>query len=179
MAVYCVKPPVALAVLGTPTRLLSLPPLAVMLARARSATGSLRVKVMVAVSPLVSLVLSLVMAMVGGTVSMVLVDKVTVLLTSAPSAFWLPVASLNLALATEMTPLAVLLTAGVKVAVKTLPEPLKLVSVPPLKAMSARVKSVLASLRVKVMVALWPVSSCALSLVMAMVGPLVSALVVS
>ena len=57
-----------------------------------------------------------------------------------------------------------------------MPEPLKLLSVPPVTAMSLRSKSVLSSLRVKVMVALSPACKAALSLVMAMVGAVVSGL---
>ena len=67
-----------------------------------------------AVSPDLRLVLLLLMAIVGTTVSTVIV---TVLFASAPSAFWFPFASVNLPLATETTPAVVLLAVGVNVAV--------------------------------------------------------------
>ena len=51
-----------------------------------------------------------------------------------------------------------------------MPEPLKLLSVPPVTVTSVAVKSVLASDRVKVMVAVSPALRLVLSLVMAMVG---------
>ena len=54
------------------------------------------------------------MAMVGRTVSTV---KMTVLLASEPSELVLPAESENFELATEITPLVVLLAVGVKVAV--------------------------------------------------------------
>ena len=54
------------------------------------------------------------MAMVGCRVS---TEKVSVLLASEPSVLKLPAESENLELETEITPLAVLLVAGVKVAV--------------------------------------------------------------
>ena len=55
------------------------------------------------------------------------------------------------------------------------PLPLMLDRVPPVTRMSACVKSVLASLSVKVMAAVCPVASVDLSAVMAMVGAVVSA----
>ena len=68
----------------------------------------------VAVSPAVREFLLVVIAMVGVTVSTVMV---TVLSASAPSVLALPAASVKVLLATEMTPLVVLLAVGVKVAV--------------------------------------------------------------
>ena len=58
-------------------------------------------------------------AIVGGMVSAgtVLIANVTVLFESEPSTLKLPAASENLVLPTLTTPLAVLLAAGVKVAV--------------------------------------------------------------
>ena len=61
-----------------------------------------------------------------------------------------------------------------------MPEPLKLLSVPEVVVMSSGLKSVLSSLRVKVMVAVWPRLTSLLLLVMAIVGGVLStALVVS
>ena len=94
--------------------MLSVPPVTVTSARAKSVTASLSVKVMVAVSPAFKAVLSLVMAMTGGVVS---TARVTVLLASEPSALKLPALSLKVLLATLMTLLAVEPGVGVKVAV--------------------------------------------------------------
>ena len=82
----------------------------------KSVEASERVKVSVAVSPVLkeSSASSSVMAMVGRTVSTV---KVTELLASAPSLLVLPEESENLDEATEITPLVVLSVVGVKVAV--------------------------------------------------------------
>ena len=96
-----------------PCRLLSVPPVTVMSASVKSVVASLVVKVMVAVWPSLRAVLSLVMAMVGGVMSVVLVAMVTLLLTSSPSVLKLPLASRNLRLPTEMTLLMVLLALGV------------------------------------------------------------------
>ena len=49
-----------------------------------------------------------------------------------------------------------------------------MLSVPPVTSTSARLKSVLASLSVKLMVAVWPVASVALSLLTTTVGGVVS-----
>ena len=97
--------------------MVSVPPLTVMSANTKSLVRSVKVKVTVAVSPLTSLVLSLLTITVGGVTSLVKVAMVTLLLTSAPSTLGLPRASRNLTLPTEMTLLAVLLSVGVKVAV--------------------------------------------------------------
>ena len=82
--------------------------------RLKSALGSLRVKVTVAVSPALSAVLLADTAMVGGAVS---VAMVRVLLASAPSALRLEEASLKVPEATLMTLLPVAPALGVKVAV--------------------------------------------------------------
>ena len=60
-----------------------------------------------------------------------------------------------------------------------MPEPVKALKVPPMTSMSPRLKSLLFSLRVKVMVAVWPSIRLVLSLVTAMVGTALSTLVVS
>ena len=85
----------------------------------KSLLASLSVKVILAVSPALNAVLSVVIARVGGVVSLgtVLVAIVTVLLLSAPSALTLPAASENFRLATLITLLTVLLGVGVKTAV--------------------------------------------------------------
>ena len=81
----------------------------------KSVEASERVKVSVDVSPVLRELSSSssVRAMVGLMVSTL---KVTELLASEPSLFELPAESENLELVTEMTPLAVLLLVGVKVA---------------------------------------------------------------
>ena len=82
----------------------------------KSVDASERVKVRVAVSPAPRELStsSSVMAMVGREVSTV---KVTELFESEPSLLVLPAESENFELATEITPLVVLLSVGVKVAV--------------------------------------------------------------
>ena len=75
---------------------------------------SLSTNVSVAVWPAPTLVLLLVTAIVGGTVSTVIV---TVLFASAPSTLKFPATSENLLFATLTTPLAVLPGVRVKVAV--------------------------------------------------------------
>ena len=82
----------------------------------KSVAASERVKVRVAVSPAPRELStsSSVMAMVGREVSTV---KVTELFESEPSLLVLPAESENFELATEITPLVVLLSMGVKVAV--------------------------------------------------------------
>ena len=82
----------------------------------KSVAASERVKVRVDVSPAPRELStsSSVMAMVGREVSTV---KVTELFESEPSLLVLPAESENFELATEITPLVVLLSVGVKVAV--------------------------------------------------------------
>ena len=79
----------------------------------KSVDDSLKVNEIVAVSPAFTDDLLLVIAIVGTTVSTVIV---TVLFASVPSVLKFPAASLNVLLATDTTPLAVLLVVGVKVA---------------------------------------------------------------
>ena len=82
-------------------------------ARVKSVEGSEREKERLATSPVVRDVMSEERAMEGGRVS---TEKMRELLLSEPSALVLPAESENLELATEMTPLLVLLLEGVKVA---------------------------------------------------------------
>ena len=95
-------------------KLLRVPPLTTMSARLKSTLDLLRVKVMMGVSPALSAVLLVLMAMVGSAVSEV---KVTKLLASAPSVLRLPAASLKALEATCTVPLADTPGVGVKVAV--------------------------------------------------------------
>ena len=83
-------------------------------AEVKSVEASERVKVIVAVSPALRVETLLVIAIVGRIVSTV---RVTVLLASPPSLLALPAASAKAAEATEITPFAVELVVGVKVAV--------------------------------------------------------------
>ena len=87
------------------------PPVTVMSDATKLVDASLSVKVKVAVSPPCRLDLLLATAMVGSRVSTVRISK---LLASEPSALAFPAASMKASLATLITPLAVLLTDGVK-----------------------------------------------------------------
>ncbi len=102
-----------------PEKLLSVPPETVISLRLKFVDASESVKVRVAVSPTVKLLSLVVIAMVGGVVSAttVFTVMVTVLSASLPSALALLAASVKVLLATETTPLVVLLAVGVKVAV--------------------------------------------------------------
>ena len=95
--------------------------------KAKSVEASLKVKVIVAVSFALSSLVSLVIMILGNTVSTVS-DKL--LLPSLPSALALPASSLNLLLATLIFAAVVLFAVGVKVAVYDEPEPTKLDKVP-------------------------------------------------
>ena len=97
-----------------PEKLVSVPPETVTSELANVVEASLSVKVMTPDCPAIRLLRSLLMAIVGNTVSTV---RVTLLLLSAPSALELPAASVKVPEATEITPLAVLLAVGVNVAV--------------------------------------------------------------
>ena len=90
------------------------PPETVRSSASKLVDDSESVKERVAVSPAFREATSELMAIVGLRVS---TEKVRELLLSAPSALVLPAESENLELATEMTPLLVLLLEGVKVAV--------------------------------------------------------------
>ena len=128
---------------------------------------SLSVNVIVAVWPMPRVVLSLVIATVGTTVSIGSVRRIDARLA-------LPAASVNLPAATDICPDAVELAVGVKMAVYTDPEPLRLESVPPETVTSPSTKVVEFSLSVNVIVAVSPALSEALLLAIAMVGTMVS-----
>ena len=91
-----------------------LPPVMETSASTKSVDDSERVNVREAVSPALKEETSELTAMVGREVSTV---KVTELFESEPSLLVLPAESENFELATEITPLVVLLSVGVKVAV--------------------------------------------------------------
>ena len=91
-----------------------LPPVMETSASMKSEDDSERVNVREAVSPALKEETSELTAMVGLTLS---TEKVTELLASVPSLLVLPAESENFELATEITPLVVLLSVGVKVAV--------------------------------------------------------------
>ena len=112
--------------LPVPWKLLSVPPITVTSLTAKLKLGSLKEKLMVAVSPVASAVLLLLTTMVGGVVSPPGVVpgptgaggamlSATALLGSPPSPLVLPAASLKVLLATTMAPLVEPLL-GVKVA---------------------------------------------------------------
>ena len=103
-------------VLETAVQLEREPPETVTSDSMKSVEASERVKVRVDVSPILkeSSASSSAMAMVGWAVSIV---KVCELLASDPSLLVLPAESENLEEATEITPLVVLFSVGVKVAV--------------------------------------------------------------
>ena len=136
-------------------------------AKAKSVEASLRLKVIVAVSFALSSLVLLLITILGKSVSTVS-DKL--LLESLPSALALPDASLNLLLETLIVAGVILLVSGVKVAVYKVPEPTKLVKVPPSTTTSAWIKSNEASVKVKVIVAVWSALSAVASLVITMVG---------
>ena len=100
----------------------------------------------------------------------VLTTIVTVLFESDPSILKLPAASENLLLETLITPLVVLLVLGVNVAVKLVPEPAKLLRVPPETTMSLKTKSVDAALSANESVAVSPDFRLDLLLEIEMVG---------
>ena len=87
------------------------PPTAATSASVKSVEDSLSVKVMVAVSPLLSADALLTMEIVGATVSTVSVGE------SWPARLGLPAASVNVLAATEIEPGVVELAVGVKTAV--------------------------------------------------------------
>ena len=93
-----------------PAKLESEPPVTARLARLNVTDGSLSVKVMLAVSPILSADLLLAIAIVGASVSMAMG------VASEPAVLPLPAASVNELAATEMLPGVVELAAGVNVA---------------------------------------------------------------
>ena len=137
----------------------------------KSEAASERVKVSVAVSPLLRDETSDVTAIVGLMASTV---RMMELLKSKPSRLVLPAESENLELATEITPLLVLSSVGVNVAEKVVPEPEKLDKVPPVTKISASVKSVDTSESVKLRIAVSPAFREVTSELTAMVGLTVS-----
>ena len=88
----------------------SVPPATVTSDCVKSLEGSLSVKVMVAVSPILRAALLLTIVTVGAMVSIVIVGE------SAPAMLPLPAASKNALLATEIEPVVVELAFGVKIA---------------------------------------------------------------
>ena len=94
-----------------PAKLEIVPPTAATSATVKSVEDSLSVKVMVAVSPLLSAAALLTMETVGATVSTVRVGE------SWPAMLGLPAASVNVPAATEIEPGVVELAVGVKRAV--------------------------------------------------------------
>ena len=97
-----------------PAKLEIVPPETVTSEAVKVVDASLRVKVIVVVSPTIKLVLLALTETVGATVSTTIESK---LFASEPSEFALPAASMNTPLATLTTPLAVLFAVGIKVAV--------------------------------------------------------------
>ena len=93
-----------------PAKILRVPPLAVTSSTLKSVEVSERAKLMAAVSPSVSDVSPLVMAIVGAAVSIAIT-------WSPEAALALPAASVKAPAATERTPSSVLTAVGVKVAV--------------------------------------------------------------
>ena len=104
------------------------------------------------------------------SIRVVLTKIVTVLSASDPSILKVPEASENLLLVTLITPLDVLLVFGVNVAVKIIPEPAKLLRVPPETTMSLKKKSVDVALSANESVAVSPDFRLALLLEIEMVG---------
>ena len=97
-----------------PAKLDSTPPETVTSATVNVVDASLRVKVIVVVSPAIKLVLFALTERVGAAVSTAIETK---LLASDPSVFKLPAASVKIPLGKLTVPLAVLLIVGVNKAV--------------------------------------------------------------
>ena len=96
-----------------PAKLEIVPPATVTSEAVKVVEASLSVKVKVAESPVIRFVLFALKEIVGTTVS---TEKVTELFASEPSALAFPMALVKTPVATLTTPFAVLLAAGVKVA---------------------------------------------------------------
>ena len=96
-----------------PLKLERVPPETVISEAVKVVEASLSVKVKVAESPVMRLVLLVLKEIVGTTVS---TEKMTELLASEPSALAFPMALVKTPVATLTTPLVVLLAVGVKVA---------------------------------------------------------------
>ena len=150
---------------------LTLPALALISPSAKPTGASLKVKLNVAVSPLLSWAWLLVMASAGARVSMLIVG-----LLPAPPA--LPAASVVLPAVTVMlAEPAAKLAVGVKVAVRTKPLLLTVPSVPPKTTMSALLKLLPgSSLKLKLMSAVSPALTADLLLLRVTVAAVVSTL---
>ena len=150
------------------------PPATVILEEIKAVkAGSLRVKVMVAVSPIFKAVLFVVIVIVGATVSTVIEIVLEAVLA-------LPAASMKVAAATLKVAVVVLVTVGIKVAVYVKPDPAKLESAPPTTVILEEIKAVeAASLRVKVKVAVWPDFKAEVEELIVMVGAMVSIVIES
>ena len=151
-----------------PSNPLRAPPATVISSTAKFVEASERVKLMLAVSPMPRESTLEVIVTVGAVTS-VFTDIVI-----DPAALAFPAASVNLPASMLTTPSAMLLSAGVNVAVYVVPVPLKLLRVPPLTVTSSSVKSAESSERVKVMVALSLAASASSLVVIATVGAVVS-----
>ena len=108
------------------------PPVTVTSDAAKSVEASESVKVMVALPALATLDALELMATVGAMVSTAM--------ESVPEVFSLPAVSVKAPAPTETVALPLKLAAGVKSAVKTVPEPVRAPIVPPVTATSAAVK---------------------------------------
>ena len=164
---------VAVRVRPVPLMAPSVPPVVVMSASANPIGASLKVKVIVAVSPAFTAATLLVMASVGASVSMLRIGD-----DPAPPA--LPAASVYAAEATVMLAWSAATPAvGVKVAVRVRPVPLNAPSAPPVVVISPAAKLLPgSSLKVKVIVAVSPAFTAATLLLMASVGAKVSIAIV-
>ena len=94
-----------------PAKFESVPPATETIAAVKLAGVSLSVNVSTVASPALSAVLSAVIASEGATMSIVMGEA------SAPAVFGLPAASLKLPALTEIVPIPLMPTVGVKVAV--------------------------------------------------------------
>ena len=140
---------VAVYTAPVPLRAESVPPDTVMSSRPKVVTGSVTVKVIVAVEPTVSGPSpEQVIVIAGGTASTGIVRVV--------KAFGLPLPLVKAPATTLTVAEPWNAGAGVKVAVYTVPDPLKPDSEPPVTVMSAAVNSVVARLSVKVSLSLAP-----------------------
>ena len=151
-----------------PAKLDKVPPTVVILPSTKVEEASLRVKVMVAVSPIFKAVLLEAMVMVGATVSTVMEIVLEAMLL-------LPAPSVKVPTATLKVAVVVLVTVGIKVAVYVKPDPAKLESAPPTKVILEEIKAVeAASLRVKFKLAVSPIFKVVLLEAIVMAGATVS-----
>ena len=151
-----------------PAKLDKVPPTVVILPSTKVEEASLRVKVMVAVSPIFKAVLLEAMVMVGATVSTVMEIVLEAMLL-------LPAPSVKVPTATLKVAVVVLVTVGIKVAVYVKPDPAKLESAPPTTVILEEIKAVeAASLRVKVKLAVSPIFKVVLLEAIVMAGATVS-----